>query len=191
MKILQKIFNDHFDTIANSGISICDTVFENVNKMLHCGDYNYGYALFGCEHCGNTKIVPFLCKICFCTSCGNLYSFKRSTHMSFKLINTSHRHCVFNIPEELRPFFVKIELSWIVFLELSLIVFSLCFLKWINLKTLLPASSAFFILSAEVYNGTLIFMSYSLKVPLATVPFGAELFTSTTLSSEILFVCFF
>ena len=110
MNILQKIFKDHFDIVANSGIAIRSTVFENVHKMIHCGDLNYGYALYGCEHCGKLKVVPFRCKRRFCTSCGTLYSIRRSTSMSFKLIRTSHRHCVFTIPEELRPFFVKTDL---------------------------------------------------------------------------------
>ena len=109
MNILQQIFKDHFYTLADSGISIRDTVFENVDKMLHCGDFDYGFALYACENCGTFKYVPFRCKSRFCTSCGNLYSIRRSTAMSFKLIRTSHRHCVFTIPEELRPFFVGIE----------------------------------------------------------------------------------
>ena len=107
MNIIQQIFNDHFNTVANSGINIRDTVFENVEKMLHCGDFKFGHALYGCEFCGNIKVVPFRCKSRFCTTCGNLYSFRRSTAMSFKLIRTNHRHCVFTIPEELRPFFLK------------------------------------------------------------------------------------
>ena len=109
MNVLQQIFKDHFHTLADSGISIRDTVFENVQKMLHCGDFNYGFALYGCKHCGAFKYVPFRCKSRFCTSCGNLYSIRRSTTMSFKLIRTSHRHCVFTIPEELRPFFAGTE----------------------------------------------------------------------------------
>lgn len=111
MTILQQIFNDHFNTVTSSGITIRDTVFENVNKMLHCGDYDYGYALYGCEHCGTFKAVPFRCKSRFCTTCGNLYSIKRSSSMSFKLLNCKHRHCVFTIPAELRPFFKKTENS--------------------------------------------------------------------------------
>lgn len=107
MNIIQKIFSDHFHTVASSGISIRDTVFENVDKMLHCGDYSQGYTLYFCEHCGTFKHVPFRCKRRFCTSCGTLYSIKHSTSMSFKLINTSHRHCVFTIPEQLRSFFLK------------------------------------------------------------------------------------
>lgn len=110
MNIIQNIFNDHFNNLLSSGITIRDTVFDNVNKMLHCGDFNYGFALYACEHCGDFKHVPFTCKSRFCTSCGNLYSIRRSSAMSFKLINAPHRHCVFTIPEELRPFFVKTEI---------------------------------------------------------------------------------
>lgn len=110
MNIIQKIFFDHFSSVAVSGITIRDSVFDNVDRMLHCRDFNYGFALYGCEHCGNLKAVPFSCKSRFCTSCGNLYSIRRSSAMSFKLINSSHRHCVFTIPEQLRPFFAKTEL---------------------------------------------------------------------------------
>ena len=107
MNIIQKIFFDHFSSVADSGITIRDSVFDNVDRMLHCRDFNYGFALYGCEHCGAFKTVPFTCKSRFCTSCGNLYSIKRSTNISCKLINTQHRHCVFTIPEELRIFFRK------------------------------------------------------------------------------------
>ena len=31
---MQRIFNDYFNTVANSGIIIRDTVFENVDKKL-------------------------------------------------------------------------------------------------------------------------------------------------------------
>ena len=188
---MQRIFNDHFNTVANSGIYIRDTVFENVDKMLHCGDYDYGHALYGCEFCGSTKVVPFRCKSRFCTTCGNLYSFRRSTAMSFKLIRTSHRHCVFTIPEELRPFFAKTVNSWTVSFMLFVIPFSVCFTKWINLKTLLPASFAFSILLVEASNGIPIFMFFYPKVVQAISLFGAMLNTSTILSFVILFVWFY
>ena len=129
MNILQRIFNDHFNTVANSGIHIRGTVFETVDKMLHCGDYSYGHTLFGCDFCCKLKIVPFRCKSRFCTSCGNLYSFRRATSMSFKLIRSSHRHCVFTIPEELRPFFLKTDPCLTAFFMLFVIASSLCSVK--------------------------------------------------------------
>ena len=108
MSILQNIFADHFHKLLNSNIKIRNTVIENVDKMIHCGDYKRGYAFYICEHCSHFMVSPFRCRSRFCTSCGNLYSRKRSTAMSFKLIRTSHRHCVFTIPEELRFFSEKI-----------------------------------------------------------------------------------
>ena len=107
MGILQNIFSDHFHKLLNSNIKIRDTVIENVDKMIHCGDFKRGYAFYICEHCSRFMVSPFRCRSRFCPSCGNLYSRKRSTAMSFKLVRTSHRHCVFTIPEELRIFFRK------------------------------------------------------------------------------------
>ena len=126
MNILQQIFNDHFNTLLNSNATVRTAVFENVHKMLRCGDFKYGFALYACEHCGNFKAVPFRCKSRFCTSCGNLYSIRRSSAMSFKLIRATHRHCVFTIPEELRPFFARTGLCLIVFSMLFVTPFFLC-----------------------------------------------------------------
>ena len=94
MSILQNIFADHFHKLLNSNIKIRDTVIENVDKMIHCGDYKRGYAFYFCEHCSHFMVSPFRCRSRFCPSCGNLYSRKRSTAMSFKLVHTSHRHCM-------------------------------------------------------------------------------------------------
>lgn len=111
MTTIQNIFRDHFDSVvtlvANSNNVIRTTVFENVRRMLRCGDINYGYSVYVCESCDKFHCVPHTCKSRFCTSCGNLYSKRRATNMSFKLLNCSHRHCVFTIPRELRSFFQK------------------------------------------------------------------------------------
>lgn len=107
MNILKQIFNDHFNNLVSCGLKIRPTVIENVDKMLHCGDFSYGFAYYGCEHCGDFKLVPFRCKSRFCITCGNLYSMQRSEAISYKMINCSHRHCVFTIPEQLRIYFRK------------------------------------------------------------------------------------
>ena len=49
MSILQNIFADHFHKLLNSNIKIRDTVIENVDKMIHCGDYKRGYAFYFCN----------------------------------------------------------------------------------------------------------------------------------------------
>ena len=51
MNILQKIFSEHFHKLLNYNIKIRNTVIENVDKMIHCGDYKRGYAFYICEHC--------------------------------------------------------------------------------------------------------------------------------------------
>ena len=106
MNILQKIFTNHYEEI------LCllhprDSVTENIDKMLNCGDPSYGGAMYGCTECGELKFVPFRCHSRFCPTCGNKYSIDRTTAMSFKIINVGHRHCVFTIAKELRPFFLK------------------------------------------------------------------------------------
>ena len=105
MSILQDIFRDLYEIIEYT----ChprEVELENIDKMIHCGDPSFGGALYCCEKCGHTKFVPFRCHSRFCPTCGVMYSIKRTTAMSFKLIRCTHRHCVFTIAEELRPFFL-------------------------------------------------------------------------------------
>ena len=104
--ILQNIFKDHYEELIYL-THPRDSVIENVDKMIHCGDPSFGGAMYGCSHCGNLKFVPFRCHSRFCPTCGNMYSIDRTTSMSFKLVNCVHRHCVFTIPQELRHFFLE------------------------------------------------------------------------------------
>ena len=106
MNILQSIFADYYEHIRYE-LHPRPAVIENVSKMISCGDPSHGGAMYGCPHCGNLKFVPFRCKSRFCPSCGNKYNQLRSFHMSCKLVSCVHRHCVFTIPEELRPYFFK------------------------------------------------------------------------------------
>lgn len=106
MNILQEIFKDHYEEMIYT-LHPRSSVIENVDKMINCGDPSYGGAMFGCPKCGKLKFVPFRCHSRFCPSCGNLYAMRRTTSMSFKLINVVHRHCVFTIDENLRDFFLN------------------------------------------------------------------------------------
>lgn len=105
MNILQKIFTDYFEVIKFT-LHPRQTEMDNIEKMIHCGDPSFGGAMFGCPCCGKFKFVPFRCHSRFCPSCGVKYSMDRTTSMSFKLLNVSHRHCVFTIDENLRHFFL-------------------------------------------------------------------------------------
>lgn len=106
MNILQRIFKDHYEIIQYT-LHPRDVEMENISKMIDCGDPSFGGAMFGCSHCGIMKFVPFRCKSRFCPTCGVKYCQERSTNMSFKLIQCTHRHCVFTIDEELRHFFLE------------------------------------------------------------------------------------
>ena len=106
MHILKKIFREHFEEIQYI-LHPRPVVMENIEKMVNCGDPSYGGAMYGCPCCGALKFVPFRCHSKFCPTCGNKYCIDRSTKMSFKLIRCTHRHLVFTIDDELRPFFLK------------------------------------------------------------------------------------
>jgi len=105
MNILQEIFKEHFEEMVYI-LRPRKSVIDNVDKMINCGDPSFGGAMYGCSDCGHLKFVPFRCKSRFCPTCGIKYSFDRTTKMSFKTVNTQHRHCVFTIAETLRPFFL-------------------------------------------------------------------------------------
>lgn len=106
MNTLKDIFNDHYEEIKYT-LHPRKAVMANIDRMLICGEPSSGGAFFGCGDCGTLKFVPYTCKSRFCPSCGNMYNQKRSFSISSKLISCVHRHCVFTIPEELRPYFLR------------------------------------------------------------------------------------
>ena len=106
MNVLQQIFTDYYEEIEYT-LHPRKAEMENIDKMIHCGDPSFGGAMYGCPHCGKLKFVPFRCHSRFCPTCGNKYAMERTTSMSFKLVNVTHRHCVFTIDENLREFFLK------------------------------------------------------------------------------------
>lgn len=106
MHILKTIIKDNYEQILYT-MHPRATEIENIDKMIRCGDHSSDGAMFGCDNCGNLKFVPFRCHSRFCPTCGNMYSIDRTTAMSFKLIRSTHRHCVFTIPAELRHFFLN------------------------------------------------------------------------------------
>ena len=105
MNIIQEILRDHFEEMLYLQHPR-DSVIENVNKMIHCGDPAFGGAMYACPSCGTFKYVAFRCHSRFCPSCGNMYSIDRTTSMPFKIIDVPHRYCVFTIAQELRPLFL-------------------------------------------------------------------------------------
>lgn len=104
--LLQSIFLDHYEEILYT-MHPRRTEIENIERMIQCGDERYGYAWYECKSCNTVKMVPFHCKSRFCPSCGVKYAYQRSFTFSKKMLNVKHRHIVFTIDENLRPFFLQ------------------------------------------------------------------------------------
>lgn len=106
---IKQILKDHWSNFikAYSHFKIRPIVFKEVNKVLNCGDFSQGHALYQCPDCNCVLHVPFRCKSRFCNTCGMQYVNERAFNLSKKLIKCKHRHLVFTIPAELRPFFRK------------------------------------------------------------------------------------
>ena len=106
---IKQIFIDNWDTfiLKNSQLNIRPVVFKEVERMMNCGNPEFGYALYYCEHCNKFMHVPFRCKSRFCNTCGVKYAQDRALNISKKMIRCKHRHIVFTIPEQLRIYFLK------------------------------------------------------------------------------------
>lgn len=102
---IKQILSDHWDSFLSLGYDLRPAIPKNVEKVIHCGDPNFGHALYFCDNCSKFKYVPFRCKSRFCNTCGASYVSDRALSISSKLINCKHRHLVFTIPSELRNLF--------------------------------------------------------------------------------------
>ena len=99
--MLQDIFKDHYEEMIYI-LHPRASVIENMEKTINCGTPSFG----GIMYCGKLKLVPFHCHRRFYTACSILYVMQRTASMSFKLVNATHKHCVFTIDKNLREFFL-------------------------------------------------------------------------------------
>jgi hypothetical protein len=104
-EILRENWDEFVKSMAAEGKPIRLSIIKNVKRIIDCQDPKKGYALYICEKCSTFKQVYFTCKSRFCNTCGAKYSKDRALSISAKLIDCSHRHVVFTIPEELRKYF--------------------------------------------------------------------------------------
>lgn len=77
-------------------------VIDEVEKMLHCRDPEYGFIRYKCPDCGSVKTVPLACKSRICPQCGKKYADEWADELAQTLYAVPHRHMVFTAPEELR-----------------------------------------------------------------------------------------
>jgi len=108
-KIIKRIFQEHWEEFLSQHKGkipedMQPSVIEAVSKMIRCGTKEMGYAIYMCTNCHEhpEKIVFFTCKSRFCTSCGKAYVDDWVDKMSTQILDVSHRHLVFTIPEQLR-----------------------------------------------------------------------------------------
>ena len=77
----------------------------SINKFLLCRDFKAGFIKYTCTECGHYHTIPISCKSRLCPSCGFKYSATWTHKIINDILNIPHRHILFTIPEELRPFF--------------------------------------------------------------------------------------
>lgn len=80
-------------------------LLKAINAFTLCADYQKAFVSFSCSNCHTTHKVPITCKTRLCPSCGYKYSKVWAQKVSQELLNVPHRHMLFTIPKECRPFF--------------------------------------------------------------------------------------
>ena len=104
--VIQQMCLDHYEEIQYL-LHPRPVVMDNIDRLINCGDPDYGGALYICPKCGEIKYVPYRCHSKLCSTCGALYSLKRAQAMHSIMIDETHRHIVFTIDKNLRPYFLQ------------------------------------------------------------------------------------
>ena len=106
---IKQIFIDNWNNFITdySDTFVRPSVFDEVNKIINCGNPAFGYALYVCEHYCKFLKVPFRCKSRFCNTCGVKYAQDRALAMAKKSIRCKHRHIVFTMSDKLWLYFQK------------------------------------------------------------------------------------
>lgn len=138
---IKDIFGDHWNKFLKSypNITIRETVFDNINKMLKCKTLDLGFDVFKCPNCGKEKFCFHTCKSRLCSSCGNKYNTERQTSIFSKLFKFKHRHVVWTIPEELRNYFREDRQRLSLLFKASQIVIESWFHDKYKKKNITPA----------------------------------------------------
>jgi hypothetical protein len=113
--VVKQILKDHFDGFWKMHFDLFPEemrkdIEETVLKSMRCGSMDLGYARYECLGClenPHPKLVCFTCKSRFCHGCGKKYTDEWTEKQVKNILNVSHRHMVFTVPEELRQIFFK------------------------------------------------------------------------------------
>ena len=111
-KIIKNILENHFEEFKKLKWhrvrkEMRQHIKDIVERALDCGNIKKGYIKYKCLECKEEYIHGFTCKTKFCSKCGRMYSLKWSDKQVDNMLNVTHRHAVFTIPEELRNYFYQ------------------------------------------------------------------------------------
>lgn len=93
---IKQIFQDNWDdfVLNNTNVNIRPIVFEEANKIINCGNPDFGYALYIYNHCGKFLKVPFRCKSRFFNTCGGKFIFFDLKIPKDKVLQEDLSHCI-------------------------------------------------------------------------------------------------
>ena len=90
-------------TPHRSGMADLADTEEALEKILRCGDPNYGLTLFHCPDCKVHVAVPFSCKQRICPSCSNRRAEDVSDRLLEQLPKVTYRHVVDHVSHQDGP----------------------------------------------------------------------------------------
>lgn len=106
-KIFKQIFKDGWEEFKADHPRY-EGVDEVVQKMLGCGEFENGYAVYICPECFAEKKVPFSCKSAFCLGCAKTYTANWvETVQGMLHEGVKYRHLILTVPEALRVWFYR------------------------------------------------------------------------------------
>ena len=93
---IRNIFRDNWEGFVEKqkqkGKTIRSSILDNVDKMIHCKDFTYGYLHFDCPNCNNIHWQGLSCHSRFCASCGKKYRDQRANEIAATTLAGPHRH---------------------------------------------------------------------------------------------------
>lgn len=109
---IKQIFTDHFEGFWEKNNEKYpkeerEHIFEEVTKMINCGNTALGFVAYICMFCFNIIKLGFTCKSKFCVKCGKKYVSEWVEKKVKQILEVPHRHCIFTIPEQFRTYFFQ------------------------------------------------------------------------------------
>ena len=127
---------DEFLSYATKhNLNIRPIVVDEVSKTVKCKTKLLGGSIYECPNCHKIMYVYNTCKSRFCNSCGVKYAKQRTNEILSHMVDCTHRHLVFTMPDYIWPLFQKDrKLLNLVFKAVSITLNSWCKEKYKKYK---------------------------------------------------------